>query len=492
MNFWSTPLGFAAPTAAFLPLLSAPIIGFVGKPMHGALANLALCFVVFLLTFAVFKNPGGGLIHADNLGMIFGVLTSFVALSTSLTNIGFVRSEIARMSVRRWRVYHAMCAVMLGTTILGLYADNIGMLWVAVEGATISATLGVSLPRTATALEAGWKYFVLGGVGIALALFGTMLTYLAAQPVLGPGLQAMSFAALEANAAHLDGSLMTLAFVFLLFGYGTKSALVPLHGWLPDAYAEGPIPLTATLSGLMLNVALLALLRFRHLMQANFLALGGALPPGPFLETLGLASLLLVAFSLWRRRDARRFFGFSSIENSGIAVFAFGVGGTVAIFAGLLHMILHGLIKSALFQAFTRAAAMRGGAGPGQFGFSHLRGMMASNKYLAWLLVGCVFFLTGLPPSGLFATEFLIISQTVQRVPILSLPLGAGLLLCAIAIIRHVGPLGFAPPPKNTMPAKAGRLLGVVYLHLALVVTLAFAMPPLLFAALSNIATGLQ
>jgi hydrogenase-4 component F len=485
-------LGFAAPAAAFLPLLAAPVIGFVGRPMHGAIANVGLCIVVFGLTCAVFKNPGGGLIHADELGMIFGVLTSFVAVSTALTNIAFVRSEILLMSVRRWRVYHAMCAVMLGTTILGLYADNIGMLWVAVEGATISATLGVSLPRTASALEAGWKYFVLGGVGIALALFGTMLTYLAAQPVLGPGLKAMSFAALEANAAHLDGSLMTLAFVFLLFGYGTKAALVPLHGWLPDAYAEGPIPLTATLSGLMLNVALLALLRFRHLMQVNFLAHGGAMQPGPFLETLGLASLLLVAFSLWRRRDARRFFGFSSIENSGIAVFAFGVGGPVAIFAGLLHMILHGLVKSALFQAFTRAAAMRGGAGPGQYGFSHLRGMMASNKYLAWLLVGCVFFLTGLPPSGLFATEFLIISQTVQRIPILSLPLGGGLLLCAIAIIRQVGPLGFAPPPKNTQPAKAGRLLGVVYLHLALVMTLAFAMPAVLFAALSTVAAALQ
>ena len=169
MNFLFMALGFAAPAAAFLPLLAAPVIGFVGRPMHGAIANVGLCIVVFGLTCAVFKNPGGGLIHADELGMIFGVLTSFVAVSTALTNIAFVRSEILLMSVRRWRVYHAMCAVMLGTTILGLYADNIGMLWVAVEGATISATLGVSLPRTASALEAGWKYFVLGGVGIALA-----------------------------------------------------------------------------------------------------------------------------------------------------------------------------------------------------------------------------------------------------------------------------------------------------------------------------------
>jgi hydrogenase-4 component F len=277
-----------------------------------------------------------------------------------------------------------------------------------------------------------------------------------------------------------------------LFGYGTKAALVPLHGWLPDAYAEGPVPLTATLSGLMLNVALLALLRFRHLMQVNYASHGGAMQPGPFLLSLGLASLLLVAFSLWRRRDARRFFGFSSVENSGIAVFAFGVGGAAVIFAGLLHMILHTLVKSALFQALTRAAALRGEAGPGHYGFSHLRGLLASNKWLGWLLGACVFALTGLPPSGLFASEFLIVSQTIQRVPVLSLPLGAGLLLCAIAIIRQVGPLTFGPPPKNTRPAAAGRGMAFIYLHLLLVLVIAFAMPAALVAALSGIAAALQ
>jgi hydrogenase-4 component F len=482
----------AAPVAVLLPLVAAVAVAFLGRPMQGAVANLALCGLVFLLTVATYWSPGTGLVHADGLGMLFGLLTGFVALTTAVTNIAFVRAEAALMSDRRWRVYHAMCQVMLGTTLLGLYADNIGLLWVAVEGATISATLGVSLPRTASALEAAWKYFVLGGVGIALALFGTMLTYLAAQPVLGPGLPAMSFLALGANAAPLDGSLMTLAFVFLLFGYGTKAALVPLHGWLPDAYAEGPIPLTATMSGLMLNVALLALLRFRHLMQVNFSAHGGAMQPGPFLLSLGLASLLLVAFSLWRRRDARRFFGFSSIENSGIAVFAFGVGGAAVIFGGLLHMILHTLVKSALFQALTRAAALRGGAGPGFYGFSHLRGMLASNKWVGWLLVGCVFSLTGLPPSGLFTSEFLIVSQTIQRVPVLSLPLGALLLLCAIAIIRQVGPLAFAPPPKGTQAVAAGRGVGVVYVHLAVVLVIAFAMPAVLVGALSGIAAGLQ
>jgi hydrogenase-4 component F len=482
----------AAALAVLLPVLAALCLGVAGTPLRGAYVNLCVCAVVFLLTIGVFFSPGAGVVQADQLGMIFGLLGGFVALTTAIANIGFVRGEAENMSARRWRVYHAMCQLMLGATLLGLYADNIGLLWAAVETATIAATLGVSLPRTASALEAAWKYFVLGGVGIALALFGTAVTYLAAQPALGPGLAGLSFAALSVHAGQLDGRLMTLAFVFLLFGYGTKAALVPLHGWLPDAYAEGPAPLTTMLSGLLLNVALIAILRFRHLMQANVAAGGDAMLPGPFLLTLGLASLLLTAFSLWGRRDSRRFFGFSSIEHTGIAAFAFGIGGAAAIFAGLLHMLLHTLIKSALFQALTRAAALRGSAAPGNFGFSHLRGLAATNRPLAWLLGACIFALTGLPPSGLFTSEFLIISQTIQRQPLLSLPLGLGLVVCAIAIIRLIGPLIFNPPPRGTLPVKAGAGIGAAGLHLLVVLALAFAMPLALVRMLSSIAGGLQ
>ena len=478
--------------AIAIPLLSAPFLGTLGDKFQGAIVNLVLNVLVFVITLGVFAAPGSGLVHADSLGIIFGVLTSFIGLTTAISNLAFVRRGNEQLSLRRWRIYHAMCQVVLGSTLLGLYADNIGLLWVAVESATIALTLGVSLSRTALSLEAAWKYFILGGVGIALALFGTMLVYLAAQPALGPGLNAMSFATLTQHAPQLDGQLLTLAFVFLLFGYGTKAALVPLHGWLPDAYAEGPLPLTTMLSTLSLNVALLAILRFRHLMQANHDGGGGALQPGIFLLTLGLSSLILTAFSMTRRRDARRFFGFSSIEHSGLVAFAFGVGGSAAIFGGLLHMLVHTLTKTALFQALSRAAALRGSAAPGGFGFSHLRGMMGTNKYVGWMLAACIFALTGLPPSGLFVSEFIIISQTIQRVPLASLPLGFGLLLCAIAIIRTLGPLIFGPSPPHNRHRKAGRDLNLVAAQLTLGFLIAFAMPFLLLHALSTIAAGLQ
>jgi hydrogenase-4 component F len=476
----------------FLPFLAALALAFLGRPLQGAVANAMLSFVVFLLTLAVFTSPGSGLIHADALGLLFGALTGFIALTTSLANIFYVRGAEARLAPPLWRIYHALCQVVLGATLLGLYADNIGLLWAAVEGATIAATFAVSLPRSASALEAAWKYFILGGVGIGLALFGTMLVYLAAQPALGPGFAAMSFSALSSHAAWMDGSLLTLAFVFILFGYGTKAALVPLHGWLPDAYAEGPAPLTTSLSGPMLNLALIAILRFRHLLQANQASGGAAMAPGPFLLTLGLASLFLVGFSLSRRRDARRFFGFSSIEHSGLVAFAFGIGGPAAIFGGLLHMVLQTLVKSGLFIALIGAAGLRGSTAPGHYGFSHLRGIIHSNKYVGWMLGGTIFALVGLPPSGLFASEFIIISQTVQRNPWVSAPLGLGLLLCAVAILRQLPSLIFGPAPPHTKVQKAGAEMHLVALHLALAVGLAFAMPGPLLALLSNVAGALQ
>ena len=343
--------------AVLLPLLAAPVLALLGQPLAGARANLVLCVLVFLLTLIVGAAPGLGLLRADPLGQVFGVLTSFVGLTTAVGNIGFVRRQSANISPRRWRLYHALCQVVLAMTLLGLYADNTGLLWAALEAATLATAAGVGLRGTPAALAAAWRILLLGGVGLALALFGTLLSYLAAQPALGPGLEALSFAGLGQSAARLDGGLMAPAFVFLLLGYGTVAALVPLHGWLADTAAEGPAPLCATLGGLPSNVALLAILRFRHLARACAAGPGG-LPPGPFLLALGLAALLFGAVALWRR-GARRLLAMSSVTHSGLAVFAFGIGGAAALFGGLLNMLLHTLVRA---RAVTGADANAGRA----------------------------------------------------------------------------------------------------------------------------------
>src|SRR5690606_15565032 len=179
------------------------------------------------------------------------------------------------------RFYHAMYQVMMFGMNLALLANNIGLMWVAIELATLTTVVMVGMYRTHQALEAAWKYFILGSVGIALALFGTILVYMAALPVVGEGVDAMVWTVLAQNAPALDANLLHLAFVFLLLGYGTKVGLAPLHAWLPDAHAEGPTPISAVLSGLLLNVALFAVLRFKMLIAAS----PDAISPGPLLVT---------------------------------------------------------------------------------------------------------------------------------------------------------------------------------------------------------------
>ena len=239
---------------------------------------------------------------------------------------------------------------------LAFVSNNIGLMWVAVELATLTTVLMVGIYRTHAALEAAWKYFILGSVGIALALFGTILVYMAARPVMGEGQDGMVWTLLVERAANFDAALLNVAFVFLFLGYGTKVGLAPLHAWLPDAHAEGPTPISAVLSGLLLNVALYALLRFKILLAAN----PASIAPGPLMVTMGLVSLIFAAFMLYRRRDIKRLFAYSSIEHMGIIVFAFGMGGPLANFAGLLHMVMHSLTKSAIFYAVGHISQIKG------------------------------------------------------------------------------------------------------------------------------------
>lgn len=485
--------------AILLPLLAAPVLAAFGQPRGGAMANFVLCLLVFALTLLTGYAPGLGVVHADALGIIFGALTGFIGLTTALANLAFVATAQPAMTVRRWRLYNAMGQAVLGLTLLGLYADDILLLWAALAAALFALSFGGGLPSTPHALRAAWSGFILGAVALLLALFGTLLLYLAAQPALGPGSSALSLAALDQNAARLDGKLLALAFIFLLIGYGARTALAPLHSWLPDATAAGPAPLTASLAVPLLNVPLLVLLRFRHLAQASFAAHQIGLPPGLFLMAFGLASLWLAAFSLTRRRNARRFLGFAAVGHAGVAIFAFGIGGGAAIFGGLLHMILHTLARAGLAQALIRAAILR--APPADaaseiissagYGFGRLRGMAATSPALGWLLGAGLFALTGLPPSGLFVAEYLIVSQTVLRQPWLTLPLALGLLLFTIAMLRRIGPLAFGPAPSGTTRRSAGRGLILLVLQLLLAVLVGFAMPAALTAALGDAAAAL-
>jgi hydrogenase-4 component F len=389
--------------------------------------------------------------------------------------------EIGRLTPTYLRFYHAMYQVLMFAMNLALVSNSIGLMWVAIELATLTTVLMVGIYRTHEALEAAWKYFILGSVGIALALFGTILIYMAARPVVGEGLDAMLWTVLIERVAAFDPALLDVAFVFLLLGYGTKVGLAPLHAWLPDAHAEGPTPISAVLSGLLLNVALYAVLRFKMLLSAN----GQTIAPGPLMVIMGLFSVIFAAFMLYRRRDIKRLFAYSSVEHMGIITFAFGMGGPLANFAGLLHMTMHSLTKSAIFFTVGHIAQVKGTQK-----MADIRGLTETHPLLGWGLVLGVVAIAGLPPLGIFMSEFLVVSSTFARAPLLAIILVIGLLVAFGALLLRLNGLAFGEPSGSVAPVQASYV--PLFAHLALVLIAGVYLPAPLVAWFQHVALLLR
>jgi hydrogenase-4 component F len=306
-------------------------------------------------------------------------------------------------------------------------------------------------------------------VGIAQALFGTILLYLAAERVLGAGGAALLWTHLDQVKAQLEPTVLSIAFVFLLVGYGTKVGLVPLHNWLPDAHAEGPTPISAVLSGLLLNVALYAVVRSKVLvdgaLQVNY--------AGRLMMGFGLLSVVVAAFFLSRQKDVKRLFAYSSIEHMGLATFAFGMGGPIASFAALLHMTVHSLTKSAIFFAAGHAAQKVGS----QL-IEEIRGLINVSPAVGWGLMLGGLAILGIPPFGVFASEFLILTTAIQQqpwaTPILLISLGVAF----AAIFGKLQAMVFGETTAKRLPHPPAAV--PVFVHLALVLLLGLYIPPYL------------
>ena len=436
-----------------IPAATAAILAVTPGYRLSARLNVLSAFLTFVAALSLFvrKPETGPYILVDDLNIVFIVLNTFVAFTTSVFSASYIAHEleIGRLTPVQLRFYHAMYQLLLFGMNLALVANNIGLMWVAIEMATLTTVLMVGIYRTPEAIEAAWKYFILGSVGIALALFGTILVYMAARPVVGEGLDGMVWTVLIAHVSAFDPAQLNLAFVFLMLGYGTKVGLAPLHAWLPDAHAEGPTPISAVLSGLLLNVALYAVLRFKLLLDGN----SAAIAPGPLMAILGLVSLVFAAFMLYRRRDIKRMFAYSSIEHMGIIAFAFGIGGPLANFAGLLHMIMHSLTKSAIFFTVGHISQVKGTQK-----IADIRGLTVTHPMLGWGLVIGVFAIAGLPPFGMFMSEFLVVSSTFARAPWLAIPLVGGLLVAFGALLLRLHGMAFGEPSGDVAPIKASSL----------------------------------
>jgi len=462
-----------------IPLLGGLVLGLLGHKRRAAELNAlfslgTLAAAAALTTRVIASGPMTAFdeqFFVDPFNVFLVALTAFVGFTTALFSRPYMRTEEhdGRLSPGRLRLYHSMYQLFSFTMLLTLLTNNVGILWVAMEGATLSTVLLVSLYRTPQSLEAAWKYFILCSVGIAQALFGTILLYFAAEKVLGPGGTALLWTHLHEVRGELEPTVLSLAFVFLLVGYGTKVGLVPLHNWLPDAHAEGPTPVSAVLSGLLLNVALYAVVRSKVLVDG---ALGIGFS-GNLMMAFGLMSVVVAAFFLSRQRDIKRMFAYSSIEHMGIMTFAFGMGGPVAAFAGLLHMTVHSLTKSAIFFTVGHAAHATGTQS-----MDAIRGLIRLSPTIGWGLAIGTLAILGMPPFGVFTSEFMVLTTAMHEHPWATPFLLVALGVAFAAIFGKVQPMVFGETSARPLPHPPA--LVPVFVHLAIVLMLGLYIPPYL------------
>ncbi len=461
-----------------IPLVGALVLGAIGHSRRAGWINIAISGAAFMaslwLALGVWEHgallTSGGMFYIDAFNVYLLVLTTFVGLTTAIFSRNYMLDEmkLGRVNTKRLQLYHAMYQGFLFTMLLALATNNLGILWVAMEGATLATVLLVSLYRTPESIEAAWKYFILCGVGIAQALFGTVLLFFAAERVIPNRHEALLWSVLYAHAAHLDPAVMGLAFVFLLVGYGTKVGLVPLHNWLPDAHSEGPTPISAVLSGLLLNVALYALVRIKMLADPTL----GAVP-GELMMGFGMLSFIVAVLFLHRQRDIKRLYSYSSIEHMGLMTFGFGIGGALATFAALLHMTVHSLTKSSIFVTAGHAAYIAGTQR-----IDRIRGLIRTQPSVGWgLLIGTAA-IAGFPPFGIFTSEFLLLVATMQSWPWLTVPLLIGLVVALAGLFRQVQPMVYGEALPGQRRAHTSMLS--VAVHLALVLWLGLAIPAFL------------
>ena len=403
-------------------------LAFAGTAM-GAVAGIVLAIVVFI------DGPArgfGGLIAVDALGGYLLVLVLAVAAIAVAGSPAHLAHELAAgtLQARDPGRYYALLLWFAAGLVAVPLLDSLGLVWVAIEATTIVSALLVGFARTPAAIEAAWKYLILGSIGIGFALLGTLLLYASSVGVLGETSDALAWTRLVDIAPRLDPGLARLAFLFALAGYGTKAGLVPFHTWLPDAHSEAPSPVSALLSGAALAVALYALARF-HLVTMGTL---GPAFSSTLLVAFGLLGLAVALPFIVAQGDLKRLLAYSSIEHVGLATLALGFGGNLALLGLALHLASHGLAKSTGFLAAGRLVAERGSRRIGR-----LAGSLERSPGDGRALLVAALALAGLPPSGIFVAEIAILVGGIQAGWGLAAGLAALLLALAVAgLLFHV------------------------------------------------------
>ncbi|MCP9439834.1 MAG: hydrogenase 4 subunit F [Nitrospira sp.] len=395
--------------AAMLSLATtrAPVLHGLNLATMTALVVSELAIVQRVLEQGSFTSLWD-FVYLDALSAFILLIITAIGFLCSLYTWSYLDDYVARGAITPRRVsrFFFLFHLFLFTMIAATTANNLGVLWIAMEGTTLATVFLISFFRRREGFEAGWKYLILCSVGIALALFGTVLTYYSSVRVLGDVSAAMNVTTLQDVAHQLDPHVLKLAFLFIVVGYGTKVGLAPMHSWLPEAYSEAPAPVVAMLAGVLETVAVYALLRSKTIVDH-------ALPEhytGNLLILFGLLSFVVAALFILIQHDYKRLFAYSSIEHMGIAMAGFGVGGVAGTFGGLFHLLNHALAKSLAF--FSAGNVHR------RFGtreIKDVRGLMTVQPVTATAMLVATLALVGMPPFSTFLSELTIVSALATQ-----------------------------------------------------------------------------
>ncbi|MBI4256593.1 hypothetical protein HY626_00885 [Candidatus Uhrbacteria bacterium] len=364
------------------------------------------------------------------------------------------RKEI--LSLRHMRLYMVSVPLFVLSMLVAIFANNVGLLWVGLEATTLSTTLLVSFYGKKSSMEAAWKYIVLCSTGIALGLFGILVLGYAGA---GAGLheaEAFRMNLLQDVAGTMNPGIVMWAFVFLFIGFGTKIGFVPMHTWLPDAHSKTPAPVSAMLSGILLNVAFFTLLRFKVIVDGT---LGNPDWTNQFFLFFGLFSILLAAFILLIQRNYKRMLAYHSVEHMGIMGVLVGLG-PVGMVGFTIHMIGHALAKSTLFfgagELLQRFESTK---------FYLVHDVMRRAPRTGFLFLIAALFLIGVPPSGLFLSEYILVGEGLTRSPVIALLALLGITMAGLGLSRHLFELLYSPvvpEEKQDASVETGNLAHTV------------------------------
>jgi hydrogenase-4 component F len=409
--------------------LAAALLCIAIRAARGAeFLNLAAAATTFAAVLALLPRAlhgpftlWGGYVIVDPLGAWVLLSVATVYLLASIYSIGYMRS--LREDARLHR-YYALFAGFALTTLLGPLMNNIGVYWIAIELTTLVSTFLVGFERSRESVEAAWKYIVVVSAGISLALLGIILFYWAGSLQLGPTYD-LTWSVLRAVAPRLDPTIALAAFLLVFIGFGSKVGLAPMHTWLPDAHSEGPAPVSAMLSGALLNTAMIGIARFIHVADAARL---GALPR-TVVVVIGALSLFIAALFITRQTGIKRLMAYSSVEHMGIITLGFGFGGPLGIAGALYHMLVHSLNKSLMFF----------GAGDAMHAFhtkriGRIHYVLTAMPVVGLLWVAGAIAITGAPPFGLFLSEV-----TILRAGLAGPDSWAVFVMLALLIVIFVG-----------------------------------------------------